>query len=227
MTLGGSKRRVLITGTVAGLVAGGLWWGYAWAVPGMAGPSTTAAADAASGKAHTAARQRLDETMAALPAGWRPLGGAEADRCLRDGPFEGAGPGLLQCQWELAQYVVVDGADLGATGKAWSAAVTGHGWNDAWRGAPAGWTPPAGRYEFDDPQTRQHLVVRLIGSQADLGSLQDTRNFEGVQSYERDRRGFTGRAAAAQALAEGRTVAQVSLTDSYYREDGGDPVPVN
>ncbi|WP_371502517.1 hypothetical protein OG871_35745 [Kitasatospora sp. NBC_00374] len=222
-----SLRRVLITGVIVASFAAGGWGCYAWVVPGLAGPSTTAEVDAASRRARTAAQQRLDETMAALPGGLRTLGDAATDRCLRDGPFEGAEPGLLQCQWELARYVVVDDKNIRAIGGNWSVALSRQRWSDSGRNAPPGWNVNDGRYDFDDPQTNEHLVVDLVRNQADLDSLQDARSYEGVQEYERERRGFTARAAAAQALAEGRTVAQVSLSHAYHREGGGTPVPVD
>ncbi|GAA4850692.1 hypothetical protein [Kitasatospora terrestris] len=207
-------RRVLIAGAVASLLGGALWWCYAWYLPGLAGPATTAGVDSASRQARAAAQQRLDETVAALPGGARALGDAAADRCLRDGPFEGAGPGLLQCQWELSRYLVVDGAAARTISEGWS-------------GAPAGVRGPEGRQDFDDPRSRERLVVTVIRSRAELDAVPDLEGHEGVQEYLRERRAFAGREAAEQALAEGRAVVRILLTRAYHREGGGEPVPVD
>ncbi|MFG2823444.1 hypothetical protein ACGFX4_28970 [Kitasatospora sp. NPDC048365] len=220
-------RRVLIAGAAASLLGGALWWCYAWYFPGLAGPATASGVDSASRPARAAAQQRLDETVAALPGGARTLGDAAADRCLRDAPFEGAGPGLLQCQWELSRYLVVDGAAAGTIGENWSGALTGVRWKDLMADAPPGVRGPEGRQDFDGPRSHERLVVTVIRSRAELDAVPDLEGHEGVQEYLREQHAFAGREAAAQALAEGRAVVRIFLTRAYHREGGGDPVPVD
>ncbi|MCC9706639.1 hypothetical protein E4N62_16000 [Streptomyces sp. MNU76] len=47
--------------------------------------------------------------------------------------------------------------------------------------------------------------------------------FEGAETYERERRSFAGHKAAGHAVAEGRTVARISLVRAYYSERGSAP----
>ncbi|MFI1938622.1 hypothetical protein ACH44C_15795 [Streptomyces purpureus] len=218
-------RAAMVSAVLAGLAVVGGWYIYAWPAVPLAGASRTGEVDAASSKAKTEAEDRLEEVVGLLPGAPRPLGDAAADHCLRNSSFEGEPPGPLGCQWRLERFVVFDG-DLRAVGEAWGKALGDDRWIGSRAPFPSGYSSTSERYEYRDPRTRDRLIITLVQDGPELRLLDDATRFEfeGVEEYERERRSFTGRKAAEQAVKQGRQVAGVSLVRAYYSQIGHAPL---
>ncbi|MGY1455965.1 hypothetical protein [Streptomyces sp. SS8] len=223
----GSRVRRGIVGAAATAVALAAlatagWYGYVWLAKPMDVLSRTGEVDAASREAGPEGERRLEEIIDGLPGVSRQLGTAAKDHCLRHPAFEGEPPGPLSCQWRLERYVVLDG-DPEEIGEKWTEALG----EDRWAGSRKPFHPDyassAERYEYRDARTRDRLVVTLVREDADLPLLYAPPTIEPSVEHERERRDFTGRDAAREAVTEGRRVARVSLLHAYYGQQGEAP----
>lgn len=223
------RRRHRVVGTAIVVAVLTVFLTTAWSfgyvrVPGvpMAFLSRSGEVDTASRQAKAQAENRLQEVVGPLPGAPRPLGAAAADHCLRNLPFEGEPSGPLSCQWRLERYVVIDG-DLRTVGDAWGEVLGNGRWIGMRSSFPSDEGSTSERYEYRDAGTHDRLVVTLVRDREALRLLDVAPRFEGVEVYERERRSFTSWKAAGRAVAEGRTVARISLVRAYYSENGSAP----
>ncbi|MEU6808253.1 hypothetical protein ABZ920_04435 [Streptomyces sp. NPDC046831] len=158
----------------------------------------------------------MEQVLDALPDTPQQLGAATTDHCLRNAAFEGEPPGPLNCQWRTDRYVVFDG-DLRAAAEEWGKALNSNQWVSSEESFPPEWR------EYRNPRTHDRLVIRMVQDGSEVPRLVAAPRFEGAEEYKRERRDFTGQKEAAQAVAEGRRVARISLVHAYYRQDGQPP----
>ncbi|WP_410535950.1 hypothetical protein [Streptomyces sp. KL2] len=220
-----ARRRIAGAGAAAAVLAvlaTAGWYGYVWLAAPMDVLSRAGEVDAASREAGPEGERRLEEIVDGLPGVSRQLGTAAKDHCLRHPAFEGEPPGPLSCQWRLERYVVLDG-DPDEVGEKWTEALG----EDRWTGSREPFHPDhassAERYGYRDARTRDRLVVTLVRDGADLPLLYAPPAIEPFVEHERERRDFTGREAARDAVAEGRRVARISLLHAYYGQEGEAP----
>ncbi|MFP8902725.1 hypothetical protein [Streptomyces atacamensis] len=223
---GARARRGIVGAAVTAIVLAALatagWYGYVWLAEPMDVLSRTGEVDAAGREAGPEAERRLEEIVDGLPGVSRQLGTAAKDHCLRHPAFEGEPPGPLSCQWRLERYVVLDG-DPDEVGEKWTEALGEERWTGSPELLPVNFSRSSERYEYRDARTRDHLVVTLVRDGADLPLLYAPPSIEPFVEHERERRDFTGRDAAREAVAEGRRVARVSLLHAYYSQEGEAP----
>ncbi|MFP8961811.1 hypothetical protein ACLIYP_14810 [Streptomyces nanhaiensis] len=198
------------------------WYGYVWLAEPMDVLSRTGEVDAASREAGPEGERRLEEIVDGLPGVSRQLGTAAKDHCLRHPAFEGEPPGPLSCQWRLERYVVLDG-DPKEVGEKWTEALGEDRWTGSPEPLPMNFAPSSERYGYRDARTGDHLVVTLVRDGGDLPLLYAQPVIEPFVEHERERRDFTGRDAAREAVAQGLRVARISLLHAYYGQEGEAP----